>query len=110
MYWLPVWAEPQQAQPARVSADYPGWGPCILSYTVLSVCLSTDYGASYVTQSLNTDNSRRLQDLLYGWSGWRKYDHVSDVIDGLGWLMSVDSLHTYQLPFTDSAEENVGDL
>ena len=29
-------------------------------------------------------------------SGRRKYDHVSDVIDGLGWL-SVDSLHKYHL-------------
>ena len=62
-----------------------------LVFSVIRYCLSV-YGASNITQR------NRLQKLIrFGArviSGRRKYDHVSDVIDELGWLHA-DNMYIY---------------
>ena len=59
-----------------------------LVFSVLRYCLSV-YGASNATQRGRLQKLVRFAARVV--SGRRKRDHVSDVIDGLGWL-SVDSL------------------
>ena len=63
-----------------------------LVFSVLRYCLSV-YGASNVTQRGRLQKLVRFAARVV--SGRRKYDHVSDVIDDLGWL-SVDSMHRYR--------------
>ena len=62
-----------------------------LVFSVLRYCLSV-YGASNATQRGRLQKLVRFAARVV--SGRRKRDHVSDVIDGLGWL-SVDSLYEY---------------
>ena len=58
---------------------------------MLRYCLSV-YGASNVTQRGRLQKLVRFAARVV--SGRRKYDHVSDVIDDLGWL-TADSMYMY---------------
>ena len=62
-----------------------------LVFSVLRYCLPV-YGASNVTQRKRLQKLVRFAARVV--SGRRKHDHVSDVIDALGWL-HVDSLYKY---------------
>ena len=88
MYRFFVRAEPQQAQSPPVCTDPLSPGPSIVSAALLSV-----YGASNATQCSRLQKIVRFAARLV--SGRRKYDHVSDVLDDLGWL-HVDSMYKYR--------------